>query len=336
MYKKFIPCFYFPTTVGLLDDDPSFSESIQLQLGGRTVVKAFQTPEIALNFFDKMYSLKTFIECWKLDPRPAPYFDSHVRDFDIDVQKIRQTMYDSERFEQIATIVVDYAMPGMNGLDFCSRLQNQPFKKILLTGEVDEKVAVDGFNQGIIDRFIRKDEPDYLVKLSAAILELEQIYFQDLSERVIARLTNNPNFVPYCLDDPAFVTFFNQFLLNYRPAEYYLTGSTGSFICLSFDGTPSWLAVKAESEIQSYYEIAALADKKPSSFVLKGLRDRQLVPYFYEEKDPSEWDTCVHPAEVIKGKTTNYYVAYIDDPNNYAVQNFDQVVSYERFLERLG
>jgi CheY-like chemotaxis protein len=334
MYKKFIPCLYFPTTVVLLDDERSFLSSVQSGLGKTRALRSFQTIESASEFLQQTHLPETFIERWKLHPRALPYFDDHVRDLDIDVCKIREEIYDPKRFEQVAVVIVDYEMPGRSGLEFCRSLQDKPFKKVLLTGEADEKIAVQAFNEGIIHQFIRKDDPDYLKKLKEAISDLEEIYFQDLSKNVMIHLMNNPDYLPYCLDDPCFVEFFNQCLVTYHPTEYYLTGSTGSFVFLDFEGVPSWLAVKDESEMQSHYETAALADKKPSSFVLKSLKDRQCVPYFYNEaEEAGEWDLYLHPSEIIKGKKTNYYTAYIEDPNAYQIKDMDKVLSYKMFLK---
>lgn len=336
MYKKFIPCCYFPTTVVLLDDELSFLDSVQSALGKKIALRCFQTVEATTNFLQNTVLSETFIERWKLQPRSARYIDDRMRDFDIDVQKIRAAMYHPERFNQIAVVIVDYAMPRLNGVEFFQTLQDMPFKKVLLTGEANEKIAVEAFNQGIIDQFIRKDAPSYLERLQTAITDLEAVYFQDLSKDVITRLKNNPDGLRYCLDDPAFVAFFNQCITTYHPTEYYLTGSTGSFIFLSFNGTPSWLAVKDESELQSHYEIAALADKQPSNFVLNTLKNRQCVPYFYhEEEKTGKWDSYLHPAEIIHGKTTHYYTAYIDNPDIHPIKNRDDVLSYEKFLKAL-
>lgn len=336
MYKNSIPCLYFPTRVALLDDDFSFLDSMRLHFGGKMALKTFQNAEVALKFFKERHQPNTFWENWVLERRPSPCFDDHVRDFDIDPRKIRDEMYNSDRFYEIAVIVVDYAMPGMNGLEFCRAIEKMPFKRILLTGEADEKIAVDAFNQGLIHRYIRKDAPDYLQQLTQAIFELEEMYFQDLSESVITRLVNNFNFLPYCLKDPVFVDYFNKFLATYRPAEYYLTGSTGCFICLDVDGTPSWLVVKDESEMESHTELAETADEPPSDFAVNALRSRQAVPYFYNEEDGiGSWDPFIHPSETLKGETTDYYIAYLDNPDACEVKNRRKILSYRAFLERI-
>jgi CheY-like chemotaxis protein len=336
MYKNSIPCLAFPTRVVLLDDEQSFLDSMRLHLGRKMALKTFRHPEKACTFFNEDHSPDIFWKRWILQRRPAPCFDDHVRDFDIDVRKIREEMYNRDRFYEIAVVVVDYAMPSTSGLEFCRSIEKMPFKRILLTGEADEKIAVKAFNEGLIHRFIRKDDPRYLEQLNEAIVDLEGEYFQDLSESVITRLVNNPNFLPYGLKDPAFVSYFNHMISTYRPAEFYLTGSTASYIFLSFDGTPSWLAVKDESEMISHTEIAETADEPPSDFTINALRTRQAVPYFYNEEDGvGSWDPFIHPAETFKSDTTQYYAAYLDDPHAYEMDSTRKIFSYKAFLARL-
>lgn len=332
MYKHSIPCLSFPTRIALIDDEQSFLDSMRLHLGHQNALKTFRDPEKALKFFTESHKPDTFWERWILQ-RPS---DHYIRDFDIDVRKIREEMYNNDRFYEISVIVIDYAMPAVNGLEFCKAIEKMPYKRILLTGEADAVVAVKAFNEGLIHRFIRKDDPNYLQQLHEAIVDLEGEYFQDLSESVITRLVNNPSFLPYGLKDPAFVDYFNHIISLYRPAEFYLTGSTASYVFLSFDGKPSWLAVKDESEMQSHTELAETADEPSSSFTVNALRNREAVPYFYNEDDGiGTWDPFIHPSETFQAETTQYYAAYLDNPYAYEIKSSRKILSYKAFLERL-
>lgn len=330
MYKKLVPCIHFPTTTVLLDDEATFLEGVCFQLGHKTLLSPFQSVKTATRFLIEDYQPTPFLEHWKLD-EISNLYGEEPRQFDIDPFKIRNEMYRARRFEEIAVVVADYAMPEINGLDFFKTIVHLPFKRILLTGEADEKIAVEAFNQGLIHRYIRKNDLHYLKHLNTAICEMEAQYFEDISESILARLSNNAQYSPYCLDDPNFVAFFNQFLAKQRFSEFYLTGSSGSFIFLDANGTPSWLAVKEETEMQFHEEIIA---QTASDFVLNALAKRQYVPYFYHAKKdfPKEWDMFLYPAEIIKGTHTNYYIAYIDRPDTYPIMHAEKIVSYKNFL----
>ena len=68
-------------------------------------------------------------------------------------------IYNKERFGETSVVVVDFAMPQMNGEEFCRKLgqlKGNSVKIIMLTGEADEEMAVRLFNAGVIDKFLRK------------------------------------------------------------------------------------------------------------------------------------------------------------------------------------
>ena len=62
-------------------------------------------------------------------------YDEKTLSFDrrtiaLDVDQIYRIVMDPQRFYAPAVIVVDYAMPQINGLDFCRALKGLPCKKI--------------------------------------------------------------------------------------------------------------------------------------------------------------------------------------------------------------
>lgn len=123
---------------------------------------------------------------------------------DIDVFSIHKMMYIPDRFAEISVAVIDYAMPAMNGLEFCAATSDLPMKKIILTGQAGHSTAVRAFNEKLIDRFIMKGEYGFLKTLREAIHNLQRDYFSDLSEVIIKDLEANPR---SCLSDPIFLDF---------------------------------------------------------------------------------------------------------------------------------
>lgn len=331
MYKKFVPCLYFPTMTIVVDDELSFLESLCFEVGYDVVLKSFQNPQRALHFLQHEYQAPVRAENWILKPAAEPDFGDYVREFDIDIWKIHEEVYNMRRFEQIAVVVVDYAMPSMDGLTFFKELKESSFKRILLTGEADEKLAVEAFNQGLIHRFIRKDDPDYLTQLHEAIHDLEADYFRDISEIPLAHLKNNCRFRTCCLDNSCFIKFFDHFLMTHEITEYYLAGPTSSFMLLDKNGKPSWLVVKDSEQMQFYTEMVS---ETSSPFVRQALKSRNYVPYFYNHRDnfPAEWDNFLHPAKTIVGEVTNYYISYVPYPKAYFLDNVEKIFPYKSFL----
>lgn len=60
--------------------------------------------------------------------------------------------------EKPDVVISDYSMPGMNGIDFLHqvRMQMPSTLRIVLTGEIDVKIAARALNEGAADRFLLK------------------------------------------------------------------------------------------------------------------------------------------------------------------------------------
>ena len=80
-----------------------------------------------------------------------------------------------------SVLIVDYDMPQKTGLEICSELKGTSFKKLLLTGVADSKLAVNAFNSNKIDGFIRKDNPNMMNELKESIYSLESNFWRLIS-----------------------------------------------------------------------------------------------------------------------------------------------------------
>jgi CheY-like chemotaxis protein len=77
-----------------------------------------------------------------------------------------------QRFCVTTALVIDYAMPGMSGLELASKLAGYAGSTLLLTGEAGPSAAVNGFNAGLIEKYLTKAECAKTVVLEAALEEL--------------------------------------------------------------------------------------------------------------------------------------------------------------------
>ncbi len=179
-----IPPFYFPTTVFFVDDSIDFLANLSLQLDPNLSFQLYDSPSNALAVLNSDSNPTTPIERFfsryhHTNDLPLTH---HVIDLNLD--KVHREVYNEPRFEQVSVVVVDFDMPSIDGLEFCRRIKNSAIKKILLTGKADEKVAVQAFNEGIIDRFILKQNEDVIHTLNQAIVDLQQAYFRQ-TERML-------------------------------------------------------------------------------------------------------------------------------------------------------
>jgi CheY-like chemotaxis protein len=326
-------CFY-PTTIVLVDDNKEYLKQIMLRFSGREkfACLSYDNPQKALEFLTIEYKADPFINrCFqKIEDSPT----DHV-DVSLNVRAIHQEIYNPFRFNQVSILIIDYAMPGINGLELCRQLKGTSIKIIMLTGEAGKDLAVEAFNEGSIDKFILKNTPDLMGILVHTIRELQMSYFLNFSERALNKIAHFSANTLVCLDDPIFISFFHQLCEEKQIREYYLMDDLGSFLMLDADGNPHWLAVANDEMMDTYYEFAE-GDNAPQSMV-QALKNKQMIPYFYTESDfqmrPQKWQPYLHPASILEGKE-RYYYAFIENSTTYAFPS-KKILSYEQFLKKI-
>jgi CheY-like chemotaxis protein len=329
--RRLLTCS-FPTTVVLVDDDAKYLTAITAKLDpSRAVYKPYSSPALALKAL-KDYQANCFTQQCLPDAGTSEF--DHL-DLEMKIRTLHEQIYNPKRFDEISVLVVDYAMPGMTGIELCEQLANKPFKKLLLTGQADEKIVIQAFNNGIIQKYIRKDSLAFYEELNQAIHELQRDYFAELSEVVINSIIRDPEFASTCIDDPAFIDLADKICQSQNIVEFHLTDTQGSFLLLDKDGVPSWLVVADEPQMQMYYELSQEISTPPD--VLEVLKNKQMVPYFQSESDfstsPLDWKKYLHPAQVLQGKE-KYYYAHVEKSDAYQIER-DKLASYETYLESL-
>lgn len=327
-----ISCCYFPTTILLIDDKPTFLKNISLKLDKKITFELFDKPYKALSFLREDYKPCQNMGKWLLSISEFANEDDGIKHHTvgIDISSIHHEVYNPHRFSEVSVILVDYAMPHVNGVEFCRQLKDLPVKKVLVTGEADHRVATQAFNEHVIDKFILKDSPDFFEQINQTIFELQHAYFQSLSAVVIKNLTTN---LGCSLNDPLFVDFLNSFFKENRIEEYYLIDEFGSFLLLDIDGKPSLFIVKNAQLLEDYYDIAK-ENGAPQEIQI-ALKSKTKIPFFFTETDEevpvNQWATYLHQCHEFKGKKGIYYYAYINDASIYAIDR-DRILSYRDFL----
>jgi len=323
---------YYPTAVVLIDDDRHFLEQFHARFTGRDNLPcyAYENPQKALHFINNEYKPDIFVNHCISNVEDV---DSDHVSFDFDIKKMHQEIYNPNRFKEITAIVVDYAMPGLNGLDFCRQINDRFIKKLMLTGEAGKELAVEAFNENSIDRFIMKSAPNLVETLLNSIKEQQTRYFLQLSEIILNRVISTSTQELAFLEDSVFVQLFNNYCKTNNIVEYYLLDNQGGFLMLDIYGKPSWLAVANEEQMQTYLQLAE--DDDASENIIQPLRNKSRIPFFYTDEDysirPAEWEKYMHTAQVIEGKQ-KYYYTFITDPNAYYYQA-NRVLSFHHFLE---
>lgn len=337
MINKKMSCCYYPTTALFVDDNRKFLSTLKLHLDiNQFIPKFYDNPFAALEFLTKEYKPDMFIS--RCLNRPEDDHADH-RIIDVNIPRIFQEIYNPQRFDQVHVVVVDYAMPGINGYEFCKALVKQGnFKIILLTGEADEKNAITMFNEGIINRYIRKDAANFEQTLNETIVELQKLHFQELSEIVINSLTKHPDRPPSCLDERTFIDLFEKMVSKHKITEYYLLDQSGSFLFSSINGNLSWLLVKENGDMESTEFDTEEGRGKITPALRKSIEKREVLRHFFDNDwsidQSDDWKNVLYPAKKLEGKS-DYYYCYVEKPLTSPDIETDRVVSYSHYLDKL-
>ncbi len=323
-----LPIYQHPTLTVLVDDSDSFLKSLSFQLD----------PTLAsATFHDTTSALDWLRQAEALGPNAPPLrvnFDTQIASVDrcnvaVDIEQIYKISHNKQRFQIPSVLVVDYSMPQMNGVEFCQAVRDLPCKKILFTGAADEKIAVDAFNRGLIDRYIKKSDDDALDRLEAEVLALQREYFMARSETLRDMLSLHD--YPF-LTDPAFASLVQELSTRYGFVEHYLFPNPSGVLFFDMAGRPTLMIVETAQSLISQYEIAR--DNDAPSSLLKALLECCVIPFFsdgdgmYSSAVGPDWHSYCLPAQVCKGRQT-YYWALFDLPAPYLNGT---VHPYQQFL----
>lgn len=325
-----LPIYQHPVLTVLVDDSQSYLDSITFQLDAKLACKTFTDTEAAINWIKAAY------RHYRSDLMPPIHvgYDDETsslerRNATIDLNEIYFSVLNKQRHHTPAILVVDYAMPEMNGLQFCKALQGLPCKKILLTGQADERIAVEAFNHKLIDQFIRKNDPAAMDQLATAISYLKTIYFSQLTSTLKDLLTRHTYAF---LADAAIAALAEQLCQQYGFVEHYLFPNPAGILFVDAHGKPSLMVVETDTSLLAHYEIAELQNAPEE--MLSALAAHAIIPFFsdsegvYDVSLQKTWASYCRPSNRCRG-TQDYYWSIFELPTHYLPEN---IYPYAQFL----
>jgi len=308
-----IPLFYHPTSIVAVDDDTNLLQTIKgcLSTSGRILTfsrpnRAMQAIETNPGYYEKEKFINSVID-------DENYEDIHHAPADFDITSLARIYKNTERFNEISILILDYDMPEKNGIDFSQQYSNKSFKKILLTGKAAESKVIDAFNAKLIDKYIEKGKENILGELNKCIFELTTSWFNEISLPIKAHLeTNNP--LP--TTDQAFSTYFQAFCLNNNINEFYLIDKRGSYLCVNKEGKHIILLTHTDKSLNRWIEL----NQEKKTALLNTVRNREKIPFFGIGKEAWQtpetlWEKCLYTPKVIFGKE-KYYTSIISYQEN--------------------
>ncbi|MDC0598273.1 response regulator [Gammaproteobacteria bacterium] len=326
--------FYFPTQVVLLDDDPDFLDGISLMLNKSLSYKLFQSAAQALEYVNRAHQHVEFLQRSYTNYKTGPMESDSLSH--IDIGKLHHEVLNGLRFQTTSTVIVDYSMPEMNGLEFLMAIKNPFIKKVLLTGQADMEIAINAFNKQIIDQFIDKHDPKLREKLNSTIENFQDQYFRSsfklITDPIIA------NNLDAFLVDAEFQNFFDDLRQKLDCAEYYMIDFPHSgFLMISSTGKRHCLLIHTEASLAEHHKslVKMNAPKELADQVMTG----SLIPGFNTLEDGlntsheniKNWQEAYYPGIRIDSPK-KFYATIISDKLLPSIHEKD-IIPYNDFIE---
>jgi CheY-like chemotaxis protein len=244
------PLFHRPGTVVFLDDDPDYLEMLALVLPRQWHVRLFARPT------DCIAKLREEPPFWEADAWNQQQMVDHWRAGKPLVPQILDYWARStERYALSRACVVDFSMPGMDGLQVLSELQDWAGARVLLTGQADEQVAVDAFNRGLIEQFIAKQMPEMSRHLVQVVQRLVTTPHPRHAQTWRATLKPEHHAL---LRDAAIAQELGA-LASRRWVEHVVIGEPFGVLGLDAAGFASWLQLEPPAGLPALAEMAEAA-----------------------------------------------------------------------------
>lgn len=246
----FFTLFRRPGSVVFLDDDADYLEMLAEVMSPEWPVRLFMSP------VDCIRQLMQEPIRWEADGWRQQEIVNRWQGGTPLIPQILQYWREDQaaRFGFTKVCVVDYAMPAMSGLQVLGDLAGWTGYRVLLTGRIEEQLAVSAFNRGLIERFVPKQAADIRLRLTGAIQELldrpdarhEQTWRSTLSRDQYALLC-----------DPAITIQLDEFVHSQDWIEHIVIGAPFGILALDAQGLASWLQLEPAQNLPELAEMAA-------------------------------------------------------------------------------
>lgn len=323
------PICQYPTTIVIIDDDQSFLNNISLHLPHKHASFKYHSRPL-----EGLKSIKEGLRLLTLNQRlfhSSDISDNLIHQTSVNYNQLACEIYNDDRFKEISTIVVDYNMPGINGIKLLKELDNENIQKILLTGEADEQLAIQAFSDGIINDYIKKQDPNLEQLLYQRILEAQKRYFEKLTTQLRENVASDPNF-PTAINNPQFEEFFLSIIDDLNIVEFYQFEKVGSYLLVDANGTEYCLYTQNEDQFNAYHlEIKDMAGNDPILSSIKN-RDKMIcLPIAQADliNKPDQWSSYLNSThKVIKANNNNLYCSIKEASSGLDLSDIQPFAAY--------
>lgn len=262
-----LPLFYRSGSIVFLDDDADYLDMLGMVLPTHLQVELYSRPS---TFLERMRDEPAR---WEADAaQHLLMIDRWRNGHHLLPQVLRYWANNPARYQLVQTCVVDYAMPGTDGLKVLNALLDWPGSRILLTGQADEQIAVQAFNGGLIHQFIGKQASDIAGRLLGALAKLGRTPHPRLNTLWRAVLQPAQQSL---LQVPSVAAALQQMALQ-KWIEYVVLSEPFGVLGLDVDGRCQWLQLEPTGALDEPAELAGTAGLGLD--VVRAVQAGQILP----------------------------------------------------------
>ncbi len=306
------PLVLYPTISLVLSEDEILHEQL-LSLKDEFIKK--------LEIF---HESSTFLEKLKDDERKnlsleeifseSEEIERNLYPIEIEFRNLPKIYLDKKVRKQISNVILDCSSTKHQTLDICRKIKEYDVQKILLINSGEEKIALEAFNEGLIDQCIHKNNSTIKSLIKKEISKAQQRYFKNLLYKLEVLLSLREKFTP--INDPKFFSTFYSLLEGLNIKEYCLFGLEGYFLLKDNKNREKILLTFSLSEIEALLESKEAEEN--SSHVLEKINRKKglafcLDDFGYKIPEGRYWKDNFHPIyKKIKGKKEEYFLFLVD------------------------
>jgi CheY-like chemotaxis protein len=293
--------YLHPTTLLVLDDDPYYVESFKFHFGDQFPCVSYTQPERAIEHLLSQEKLRpTFDNLLQRATSSGQVQQGQPETASRGAEQVKKIINDPNRFRRVSVVVVDFDMPAMTGVQVCRALHHLPVRKLLLTGKAGVDTAISAFNEGVIDTFLTKHDPEIQKTLPRQVLRLQEEYFKATTEALgTAMARQEAGF----LIDRGIQEAVAAIVKSRRIVEHYALGQPNGLLLVDHAGAAMvYLVMDAES-LRAHWEVAR--DNGAPAALLDLLASMRAIPAFptasgyFEKELGATWSRHLHPAQRI-------------------------------------
>lgn len=312
-----------------MDDSREFLDALHLEFGSKINMHTVTDPKSALQELERTGKDITK-SIFKIENNVnMDTIDGQV--IDLHLGNILNILYERDRFERVAVLVVDYEMPELNGIEFCKKIKDRDIFKIMLTAEADKNTAINAFNEDLIDKFILKTNTDLYPEITHALHELTQRYFRSRSLNVI---NNYSSSIRTLFRNEIYQRLFADVVKQTNAVEYYLIDNCGSFLFLDKDANPTWFIVRNDKDLKEQWDL--LKGYELPEHLMDSVAKKEKILFLFSEKEYKKpVDNWVKYIFNSKKFDEGYYYTLIHEPLSDFI-DWDRVDSYSKYTKRIN